>query len=390
MRLKNRSGLKAALLVISTLTVMSGAVIAPALPSLANAFADHPQSELMARLVLTVPALFIAFFSPLAGWLIDRYGKIKILIFSMVIYAGAGTAGFYLSDIYILLGSRAILGLAIGVVMTCATALVGDYFEGQERNRFLGIQNAIMALSATLYIGLSGVLADYNWRFSFLIYGFSLPFIFVVHRFLPEPEVEKRIRKKGEQSNLSLQSKIIISLVYGMTFIGMVLFYMVPVQTPFLFEEMGVTQPSRQGIGLMGVTLFAALMASFYGRIKRFFSFTGIYALNFIIMGAGYWMVTQFTSFWGIVFGLVVSGLGAGLFMPNAATWLMFVAPPDMRGRIIGGMTSVVFLGQFLSPILTTPLVQATSITAAFFWTGLGMVLIGLVFVFPFGLDKSR
>ncbi|MCB0641290.1 MAG: MFS transporter, partial [Phaeodactylibacter sp.] len=297
MRLKERSSLRLALLLISTLTVMSGAVIAPALPSLANAFAGHANAELLARLVLTIPALFIAFFSPLAGWLIDRYGKMRILLVAMLLYAGAGTAGFYLANIYTLLVSRALLGLSVAVIMTCATALAGDYFEGKERNQFLGIQNAIMALSATFYIALSGLLADFNWRYSFLIYGFSLPFMLAVRRFLYEPEVVKPDRKLRMGQALSAQTKGIVALVYLLTFLGMVLFYMVPVQTPFLFKEMGITQPSRQGIGLMGVTLFAAFMASQYGRLKRFASFSRIYAFNFLIMGAGYWMVTQFTSF---------------------------------------------------------------------------------------------
>lgn len=384
MRFKERSGLKPALLLISTLTVMSGAVIAPALPSLARAFAEHEHAELLARLVLTIPALFIAFFSPFAGWLIDRYGKLRILQAAMVLYAGAGTAGFYLSDIYLLLVSRAFLGLSVAVVMTCATALAGDYFEGKARNQFLGIQNAVMALSATVYIALSGLLADFNWRYSFLIYGFSLPFLLAVRYYLHEPEIEKPDRSLDPGKALPLRTKGIVALVYLLTFLGMVLFYMVPVQTPFLFEAMGVTQPSRQGIGLMGVTLFAAFMASQYGLMKRLASFSRIYAFNFLIMGVGYWMVTQFSSFWGIVFGLVVSGFGAGLFMPNAATWLMHVAPAEMRGRIVGGMTSVVFLGQFLSPILTEPLVQATSLIDAFFWTGTAMTAIGLIFLLPF------
>lgn len=382
-------GLRATLLLLSTLTVMSGAVIAPALPSLAKAYTDVPNADFLARLVLTMPALFIAASSPLAGWLLDRYGKIRILLVSMLIYAIAGTAGFYLLDIYQILVSRAILGLGVAVIMTAATALVGDYFEGPDRNRFLGLQNSMMALSGTIYIALSGLLADWSWRYSFLIYGLALPFAWLVYRFLPEPT--KNQRPPTSSAPLQLGKLVgIIVLIYSLTFLGQMMFYMVPVQSPFLLESMGVYQPSLQSVGLMAVTLFAAAMALSYGRLKAVLEFSYLYALAFLLMGGGYWLVSVADSYWGVVGGMVVGGLGAGLIMPNAATWLMYVSPAHLRGRIVGGMTSVVFTGQFLSPIALQPLVNASSISGAFYYTGLVMIGIGALFLVPWPGLRTR
>ena len=53
----------ATLLFISTLTIMSGATISASLPGIAARFADVENVALLSRLVLTLPAVFIALFN---------------------------------------------------------------------------------------------------------------------------------------------------------------------------------------------------------------------------------------------------------------------------------------------------------------------------------------
>jgi MFS family permease len=105
--------LKLTLLLVSSLTIMSLITISPALPQMAIAFSGVKNSGFLVKLVLTIPALMIAVFSPITGRLIDRYGRLKILWFSLVLYAIAGSAGYYLKDLYQILISRAVLGMAV-------------------------------------------------------------------------------------------------------------------------------------------------------------------------------------------------------------------------------------------------------------------------------------
>ena len=50
---------KITLILVSTLTVMSGATIAPSLPAMREYFAEVPHADYLVRLVLTLPALLI-------------------------------------------------------------------------------------------------------------------------------------------------------------------------------------------------------------------------------------------------------------------------------------------------------------------------------------------
>ena len=47
-----------------------------------------------------------------------------------------------------------------------------------------------------------------------------------------------------------------------------------------------------------------------------------------------------------------MAGLGGGLIFPNLYAWLADLTPPAWRGRVTAGMSSAIFLGQFLSPLV--------------------------------------
>ena len=108
---------------------MANATIAASMPRMAEVFSDTPDSEFLAKLILTTPALFIVIFAPLAGYCIDRWGRLKFLYGSLLLYGAAGSSGFYLDSLPEILGGRACLGVAVAGIMTTTTTLLGDYFS---------------------------------------------------------------------------------------------------------------------------------------------------------------------------------------------------------------------------------------------------------------------
>ena len=128
---------------------MAGAAISPALPGINAAFGTGPRSALLVKLVLTIPALAIALVSPLIGLLIDKWRRKPVLLGAVLLYGAAGSSGFFAPTLNALLLGRIGLGLAVAGIMTCSTTLVGDYFTGAERNRFLA-PNTIQLISVIL------------------------------------------------------------------------------------------------------------------------------------------------------------------------------------------------------------------------------------------------
>ncbi|MCE7010339.1 MFS transporter [Kibdelosporangium philippinense] len=76
-----------------------------------------------------------------------------------MLYALAGTAGYFVNDLYVLLATRALLGVAVGGIMTAISATITDWFEGARRASFLGPQQAFASLGGVIFLPLAGVLA---------------------------------------------------------------------------------------------------------------------------------------------------------------------------------------------------------------------------------------
>src|ERR1700736_6494226 len=112
------------LLLPITLAVMGIIVLVPVLPQLMAHFDTVPNYRyLIQGGVLTMPALCVMVFSPLAGWLADRFGRRRLLILAMVLYALSGIAPVFLDDLYAIIASRVAVGACESVVMTVSTTL---------------------------------------------------------------------------------------------------------------------------------------------------------------------------------------------------------------------------------------------------------------------------
>lgn len=381
---ESKGKMKLTLLLVSSLTIMSIITISPALPQMAIAFADVENSELLVKLVLTIPALFIAIFSPITGRLIDKHGRLKILWFSMFLYAVAGSAGYYLVDIYSIIVSRVLLGVAVGMSMTIVITLIADYFEGQERQKFVGIQVAFMSIGGILFIGLGGFLADIGWRVPFLIYLFSLLVLPMAVMFLVEPTLVK----KDTQVNTNVKSPSIIWMLFFNTMLMWIIFFLIPVQIPFYLKAIGVEKNALIGAAIATSTLFSAISAISYSKIKSKFSFLAIFSIGYLLMAAGFFTVSVSSSYGLVVVAMMLCGLGMGMMIPNTNMWVMKIAPPEIRGKEIGKLTTFWFFGQFVSPIVIFPVLQVLPLSSTFM-AGAGLLFAVSLGFLVFQLSKK-
>jgi len=371
---------KTALLLSSTMTVLAGSIIAPSLPGIYEVFRETPNVDVLSRLVLTLPALSIALFAPLSGWILDRFGRKKPFIISLILFVVAGTSGVYLDDLYGILIGRALLGVAVAGIMTTSTTLAGDYFEGEERSAFLGTMSAVMALGGGLFVLLGGVLADMNWRFPFYVYGIAICVIPIVAFALPEPNrtPQHAPTSAGSNTNISIGT---IAGIYLLIFVGMLFFYLVPVQIPFFLETLpGDISKTLTGVAISLATLTAAFASIMYQHLKQRLSFSMIFLLAFLLIGIGMLIVYKADSYLRLNVAMLVLGLGAGLLVPNSNLWVISLADITQRGRLIGGLNMALFLGQFFSPIIFRPIQESFGLNAGFgLLGGVSLLICGLI-----------
>ncbi|MGW5700796.1 MFS transporter [Amycolatopsis japonica] len=353
-------------LAAAPLTIMAAAIIAPSLPAMREDFADTPGSGLLVRLALTVTSLAIAISAPLSGIVADRVGRRPLLLTGLGLYAVSGTAGFFVDDLYLLLITRAALGLAVGGIMTAVSTLITDWFTGGRRASFLGLQQAFASLGGVVFLPLAGLLATVSWHAPFWIYSVSA--IVAVFAIVSLREPERNSPAVGEGGRLSAR----VVGVYVLAFVVTLAFYMAPTQLPFLLEGFG-SGPVVVGAVVAGSTLTGVVGALAFPRLRRRLGPTAITTVSVALMGAGWLVIGTAGTVAQVVTGLLAGGLGVGFVVPNLNLLLAESADPARRGRVLSGLVTGIFLGQFLSPLVVQPLVQGIGIAEAFTWTGIAL-----------------
>ncbi len=369
------------LLLTSSMTVMAGATISPALPQIQQFFQAQPNSEFWVKLMLTLPALFTAIGAPFAGMIIDRFGRKPLLIGAVTLYGIAGGSGLILSSLTGLLIGRAFLGLAVGAIMTTAIALIADYYQGPKRNQIMGIQAAFMGYGGVVFLTLGGFLADIGWRVPFSIYLSAFVVLPLIIFCLTEPKIELDHNASLDQDSDTRLPIGIISFIYFLTFLTMVVFYMIPVQLPFYLKSLGQASGTQAGLAIAASTLASAIVSMRYGSIKKHLSFQGVLICLYLLIGLGYITISLARNYPLVILGLIIAGLGLGLLLPNMNVWLNAKTPPAARGRVLGGLTTSMFLGQFCSPIVSQPIAQQIGLGVTYRVAGVVILALAILLI---------
>lgn len=337
------------LLAASCMSVLGAVLIAPVLPQIQAEFAAVAGVEVLVPIVLTVPALIIGLTAPFAGAIADRFDRKRLLLVAMVGYTISGTAPLYLGSLGAILGSRVLVGVCEAAIMTCATTLIGDYWSGEQRSRYLGLQTLVATLSATVFLGLGGALGAAGWRTPFWLYFAAILLVVPMARFLWQParptaEARTGARLQGVPWRL-LAAPCLVTLFGG------AVFYALIVELSFVLNGLGVASTAVIG-GISAVmSLATAAGAVVFGRISRL-SPRVLLPTAFGLSAVGLVVVFATASLVGVTLGAVITGFGTGMLLPTLLTWAVNRLSFEHRGRGTGLWTGSLFLGEFLAPLV--------------------------------------
>ena len=199
----------------------------------------------------------------------------------MALYIISGSAGLWLDDLILLLISRFILGIAVGMIMVSSMALLTDHFLGPERDRAMGAQSSSMAIGAVVFISAGSVLADISWRAPFGVYLAPLLLFPLIYWFItkPPPGTEDASIDEGDFP------KAHAALIFTLGFISMLMFYFIPTQLPFLALELDAQNLKVAGFAVVLSQVFAGLASAYYQRLKAHFTNTQILLISYGLSG---------------------------------------------------------------------------------------------------------
>src|ERR671911_580022 len=137
-------------------------IVRPALLELSGAAPGSPEYQMWVGRLFYVPAFAGGIFGLIGGYLTDRFGRRRVLTYSILIYAiGAFLSGF-VTSIEMLLVLRCFVFIGVCVEFVAAVAWLAELFtEPKRREKVLGYTQAFSSLGGLLVATANGFAVDY-------------------------------------------------------------------------------------------------------------------------------------------------------------------------------------------------------------------------------------
>ena len=317
--------------------------LTPVLDKIAAFYGEKEVSSV--QMLVTAPALVAVLFSFLTGWLVLKIRKKSLLLFGSLLAGCMGLVPLLYDSFSLLFCTRVLYGICQGLATTLNTAVVADYFEGDERVSVMGIQGASIGIGMVCITTISGWIGSANFRNAYWInlIGF-IAFILIM---LCMPEQEKSERQNGH--TLHLTKEVYIASLFGfLEFIFLTAF-----STNIALHIQGpMTGNSKVTGTLLGIFSGVQIVAGLI--LRRVTHITGkmTMPLAMISFSLGAIMLYLFPS---VPVFLAVSsmlcGISQGFFAPTGMVTVSNAVMPEATAMASAVFTGCMSLGQFLSPV---------------------------------------
>jgi MFS family permease len=388
-------------------------IVGPALGELVQATRGSAAYNYWVGVLFWAPAVAGGIFGLWGGYLTDRLGRRRVLVWSILIYAFSTLAAAFSTNIWQFLIFRCATFVGVCVEFVAAVAWLAELFtDHKQRERVIGYTQAFSSIGGVLVAWIYGLCSIHGaswvaiygghaaWRYT-LLSGVipALPLI-VIRPFLPESPVWQQKRAAGTLKRPSLGeifspafrrttivTTLMFALAYGAAFgaiqhMPRIITGLAEVASlaPAQQQRASANVQSWQEIGgLAGRTVLAMLVLAIVSRrnLLRLFQVPGLIVVPLVFwfaptldvqtlkMGmffAGFFTVAQF-SFWGNYLPRMYPTHLRGTGESFAA---------NVGGRMLG--TSFAFIMTMLATNLSGPphvqLATAAACVAAFVYIG--------------------
>lgn len=328
-------------------------IIAPALPSVRDAFNISTSDIGLVMAAYSAPGII---FIPVMGILADRYGKKKVLLPSMLLFAVGGTACAVANNTETLLLFRFLQGIGACALATINVSWAVDLFEDDERIKIMGYIGATQNIGSGILPIIGGVLASIAWFYPFLLSLMVLPLGMYLLIFM-EKESQEKIAKSANTKNFityalqHLNDKIVIEIVFmtgAFIFIG---FGALITYLPIFLKDTFNTPETIIGIIVGSRAVMGVITATRLSIITKYFSYRIIIFVSFLTLAVGMLIIPYSNNQWVIILTTMCYGGAFGLLRPSLQYLLLEHAPTNLRSTFASASNFGLRLSQTLSPI---------------------------------------
>src|ERR1044071_2198580 len=138
-------------------------IVRPALMEMARVRPGTPEFNSMVGMLFFLPALAGGIFGLLGGYLTDRLGRRRVLVWSILLYAFSALAAGYATSLGMLLFLRCTTFIGVSVEFVAAVAWLAELFpDPKQREAVLGYTQAFSSAGGLLISSADTLMATYS------------------------------------------------------------------------------------------------------------------------------------------------------------------------------------------------------------------------------------
>lgn len=318
---------------VPALVNLNGTVVFPIIPKLHEAFATTPNSRVLVSMVAAMPLLGTAITCFVIGAIGERVNRRRLLVAGTAVYLVMATLPYVLQSLAALLVARAMSGAALGAMTTSSVVLIGAYFAGAARERWLAIGVAIASVVSMAAAVIVGALGEINWRLLFLLPLIAAPYLVAllmfsipIGRYAVEPSAGPL--EAGERA--APFPWPVIAIVFLLTVLACLIVYAPLFVVGLIYQEKHLGGSVLTGVttALLGVgSVAGALGGTAMKRLPPALKIAVVFGFTAVAV----WLIAAGASAPWIIARCVLSGVAQGIAAPTflAGFWM---PPPSGRG----------------------------------------------------------
>jgi EmrB/QacA subfamily drug resistance transporter len=344
--------------------------------------------------VIDLYALVLAALVLTVGAIADRIGRRRVYVIGLVVFAASSLTCGLAPNVGVLIAARGVQGVGAAAMFATTIALISSSYEGRERGLAFGVWGAVNGAAAAAGPIVGGLLtAHFGWRWIFLVnlpvsvVAVALTLLVVQESRNPHPArvdlsgmvsftaaaaaltyalirgawasgptvallvvaacslalfvlVERRRRDPMLDLAL-LRNRSFTALLVGGALLSAAAWAALTYESLWLQSVLGLS-PIKAGLVLLPASLAAFAVSAAIGRVLHTASPRLLVGVGLLVIAAGalaQGVIGTGSSWWVVMPGLALVGIGAGLAMAPLSASAM-AAVPAARAGMAGGAIS--------------------------------------------------
>jgi len=286
-------------------------VISPNLASIAQELPNNSITTI--QLLATFPDIVIVITSLICGRLLSWISQKRLALLSCFLFVVVAIGGYlFHTDLVVLFLWSTLLGIAIGILMPVAIAMINQEFIGAQKTKLIGLQNTFVGLGAVILLIIGGMSSLIEWYYSYLAYLLILPALIFILFYI------KNVRPEKPESSIRKKPTYALVLYYSIVvFIFFSLYNALPINISMLLVEKGISGNINATILVIALMLGSSLSGVLFNYLLVIFKHNTL-KLGFILLLIGSLLIATTHQLYLMVIGMFVAGSSLSVVMAYA------------------------------------------------------------------------